>query len=150
MEFSINQVYTSPYAQDVEIGSRGFFADTLTELKRKVREGRELATLAAVNGEEAATRFCVSSVSSYFLFYLVDRPKEKKFRAYKNTAEMEPYTVADYVINKITGDRLMILGINECKVYITSKGWIDMDSLFDYYVWSDGTPCGMEVTDEED
>lgn len=149
MKFNINQVYTPLYADDVKLGSGGYFADSLTELKRKVQEGGPVTELAAINGEDAATRFCASSVSSYFLFYLVDKPKEKKFRPYKDTTEME-CGVADCVYCKDDNSKLMIAGIKIMQLYISSIGWINMQELFTDYEWPNGKPCGVEVTDEED
>ena len=150
MKFSMNNVYSSLYADEVKVESQGYFADSIEELRKKVAEGGALLTLTEIYGEHAATRFAISPVSSYFLFYKVKDPQEKKFRAYSSTAEMEPSGIADCVIHKGTGDKLMITGMADYKVHIASKEWVDLETLFDCYIWPNGSSCGVEVTDEED
>lgn len=150
MKFSMNNVYSSLYADEVKVESQGYFADSIEELRKKVAEEGPLLTLTEIYGEHAATRFAISPISSYFLFYKVKDPQEKKFRAYSSIAESNDISIGNCVIHKGTGDKLMIAGLSDYKVYITSKEWVDLDTLFDYYVFLNGSPCGVEVKDEED
>lgn len=146
MEFNDAYLFTSAYADRVKIGSRGYFADDLKSLKNKVKEGGPLSELKVIYAEDSAARFTAeSNKTAYFLFYLVKEPEEKKFSPYTNIGE-----IPGIVVRKSDDAKLFIAGARNNEVYIVSEGWTDMKTLFDYYTWDDGTPCGVEVVDEED
>ena len=86
MKFDKTRVYTASNADEVKVGSKGYFADSISDLKKKVNEGKELFILVKIFGEEAAARFSVFAASSYILFYLVEEPKEKIYRPYDDIA----------------------------------------------------------------
>ena len=148
MEFDRTRVYSACNADEVKIGSKGYFADSISELKRKISEGDEPLTLVKICGEEAATRFSVSPVSSYILFYLVEEPKEKIYRPYNNTAEMLNGTMLDIVVSS-DGTRLLVTAAEDKRVYLGPHGWVSLLDLYTCYTWPDGTPCGVEEQENE-
>lgn len=148
MKFDKTRVYTAFNADEVKVGSKGYFADSINELKRKVDEGNETSTLTKIFGEESATRFSVSPVSSYILFYLVEEPKEKVYRPYNNTAEMLNGTMLDIVVSS-DGTRLLVTAAEDKRVYLGPHGWVSLLDLYTCYTWSDGTPCGVEEQENE-
>lgn len=143
MKFDKTRVYTASNADEVKVGSKGYFADNISELKSKISEGDEPLTLAEIYGEEAATRFATLSASVYFLFYLVEAPKEKIYRPYKDTAEIPNGTILNVVVAN-DGTRLLITAVEDKRVYLGPQGWVDMFDLYNYYTWLNGTPCGKE------
>lgn len=139
-----NRLYTALNADEVKVGSKGYFADSISELKRKIDASEKPLFLTKIYGEEAAARFSVSFVSSYILFYLVEKPKEKKYRPYKDTSEITGHALFDEVID--TNDvHCAIIAISKTGVYIATHGWVDIKYLFDFFRWSDNSPCGKEV-----
>lgn len=148
MEFDKTRVYSACNADEVKVGSKGYFADSISELKRKISEGDEPLTLTKICGEEAATRFTTLSASVYLLFYLVEEPKEKVYRPYNDTAEMPNGAVLNIVVS---GDdtRLLIIAAEDKRVYLGPQGWVSLLDLYTCYTWPDGTPCGKEEQENE-
>ena len=148
MKFDKTRLYTACNADEVKVGSRGFFADSISELKRKISEGEEPLTLVKICGEEAATRFSVSPVSSYILFYLVEEPKEKTYQPYYNTDEIPGGALLKIVVSS-DGTRLLITAVEDKMVYLGPRGWVNLYDLYKYYTWLNGTPCGVEEQENE-
>lgn len=148
MKFYKNKVYTASNADEVKVGSKGYFADSINELKKKVDEGNELLTLTKIYGEESATRFSVSPTSSYILFYLVEEPKEKVYRPYDNTAEIPGGALHKIVVSS-DGTRLLITAEEDKRVYLGPQGWVSLLDLYTYYTWLNDIPCGVEEQENE-
>lgn len=148
MKFDKTRVYTALNADEVKVDSKGYFADSISDLKRKVDEGDEPLTLVKICGEEAAVRFTTLSASVYLLFYLVEEPKEKVYRPYNDTAEMPNGAMLNVVVSG-DGTRLLIIAAEDKRVCIGSQGWVDLHDLYEYYTWSNGTPCGVEEQENE-
>lgn len=143
MKFDKTRVYTAFNADEVKVGSKGYFADSISDLKKKVKDGDELLTLTKIFGEESATRFSVSPISSYILFYFVEEPEEKIYRPYNNTAEIPGGALHKIVISS-DGTRLLITAAEDKRVYLGPQGWVSLLDLYTYYTWHDGTTCGVE------
>ena len=148
MKFDKTRVYSAYNADEVKVGSKGYFADSISELKKKVNEGNELLTLVKIYGEESATRFSISPISSYILFYLVEEPKEKVYRPYNDTAEMPNGAMLNTVVSS-DGTRLLITATEDKRVYLGPQGWVSLLDLYQYYIWPNGTPCGVEEQENE-
>lgn len=148
MEFDKTRVYSAYNADEVKVGSKGYFADSISELKKKVDEGNELLTLTKIYGEESATRFSISPISSYILFYLVEEPKEKVYRPYNNTAEMPNGAMLNTVVSS-DGTRLLITAAEDKRVYLGPQGWVSLIDLYTCYTWPNGTPCGVEEQEND-
>ena len=148
MKFDKTRVYSAYNADEVKVGSKGYFADSISELKKKVNEGNELLTLVKIYGEESATRFSISPISSYILFYLVEEPKEKVYRPYNDTAEMPNGAMLNTVVSR-EGTRLLITAAEDKRVYLGPQGWVSLLDLYQYYIWPNGTPCGVEEQENE-
>lgn len=143
MDFDETRLYTAFNADKVKVGSKGYFADSISELKRKITEGEAPLNLIEIYGEEAVTRFAIAPTSSYFLFYLVEEPKEKTYRPYKDTSEITGHALFDEVID--TDDvHCAIIAISKAGVYISTHGWADMEHLYNFFRWSDNSPCGIK------
>lgn len=143
MKFDKNRLYTAFNADKVKVGSKGYFADSISELKRKINESEAPSTLTKIYGEEAAARFSISPVTSYILFYLVEEPKEKTYRPYKDTAEIPGGAMLNIVVAS-DNTRLLITAIEDNRIYLGPRGWVDMLDLYKYYTWPNGTLCGKE------
>lgn len=148
MEFDKTRVYSAYNADEVKVGSKGYFADSISDLKKKVDEGSELLTLTKIYGEESATRFSISTISSYILFYLVEEPEEKVYRPYNDTAEIPGGALHKIVVSS-DGTRLLIIAEEDKRVYLGPQGWVSLLDLYQYYTWLNDIPCGVEEQENE-
>ena len=148
MEFDKTRVYSAYNADEVKVGSKGYFADSISDLKKKVDEGSELLTLTKIYGEESATRVSITSISSYILFYLVEEPEEKVYRPYNDTAEIPGGALHKIVVSS-DGTRLLIIAEEDKRVYLGPQGWVSLLDLYQYYTWLNGIPCGVEEQENE-
>lgn len=69
---------------------------------------------------------------------------EKKYRPYHNTAEIPGGALLNIVLLN-GGTHFIITAVDDKRVYLDPQGWVDMQSLYDNYMWPNGTPCGKEV-----
>lgn len=150
MYYDETRLYTVVNADKVKIGSKGYFADTLAALKQKITDNLPLEELTQVFSEASSARFLSSKkILSFFLFYLVEKPKEKTYRPYKDTAEIPSGAMLDIVIAS-DSTRLLITAVEDKRVYLGPRGWVDMPDLYNYYLWSNGTPCGKEEQENDE
>lgn len=169
MKFDVNKVFVSLSADDVKIGSRGYCADSLTDLKIRVEHEDELAygEVIRIHGKDCLYRFRIDNIIDKAFFYLVEEPKEKKFRPYKDTDEMiedfkrryssyggwsgndnpmynpmiwvkaKGVKKNKYLITRFTENKRVTMNFDN-DIYTVS-----LCILFDDYTYLDGTPCGI-------
>ena len=170
MEFDKSKVYTALNADEVKVGSKGYFANNIANLKDKVElSNLSLFEVTEILDESDKFRFKSEVTGEVFnLFYLVEEPQEKKFRPYKDTDEM----VEDYKrrYNSYGGGHGKNNPMYNPLVWVTAKGveknkylvtrfsdsekvtmnfeasvyTIKLRILFDDYTYLDGSPCGIE------
>ncbi len=78
MEFDKSKVYTTVNADELKIGSKGYFANTLNLLKKRVSEEQTeyFSSLRKILSDHESARFLPSCYNyPYFLFYLVKEQK---------------------------------------------------------------------------
>lgn len=77
MEFDKSRVFTTVNADEVKVGSKGYFADNLAELEAVVGEEVEhrFNEILYINPPSNSYRFNVKNTAcNYLLFYLVEEP----------------------------------------------------------------------------
>lgn len=158
MEFDKSKVYSVVNAVDVGVGSIGFVADNMAELKNKVaRDDSFLFTrITDIKDESYTSRFVDENFNEYPLFYLLKEPEE--VRPYNDTDEMISHYLKHFNLNltppsyKIpdiwikhtgTGDKYKVTSIKRTAVGI-DIGYRDVQSLSEFYTYLDGTPCGIK------
>lgn len=157
MWFDKSKIFTAVNADEVKIGSKGFTGSTLIELKEQVGNNSEPTEIVQIRGEDWAKRFETSDNAFVGLFYLVEEPKEKTYRPYKDTDEMiedflerngnvnshnPMYNPLIWVKRKESGDIFLILSFlctNEVSTCITNY---TLKNLFENFTYLDGAPCG--------
>lgn len=172
MEFDKSKVYTLLNADEVKIGSEGYFADNLDDLKDMVERERVeyCGKIDSIEAESYSCRFHKKDKYSYGLFYLVKEPQEEKFRPYSNPDEMiedfkkrynayggwsgkdnPMYNPMIWIKSKDTGFRYLVTDYgndDNCGHCNKSCIWIGTISLgftelLEDYTYLDGTPCGI-------
>lgn len=163
MEFDESKVYTLVNADKVKIGSKGYFSDSFSQLKEVVSNNSlsYYGGLTDIHNDRMPNRFEMNTTSSWILFYLVEEPEEKRFRAYVDTDEMIDHFCSHFNLNpqsyilptlwvKFKGDnnrKYLITRIREDTVTICLEHNINTFSLkhlFEGYTWLDDSPCGVE------
>ncbi len=88
MDFDKTKIFTTVNADEVKIGSIGYFGDTLDLLSRNFLNGEHLGIIDRIETPNNMFRFSTKN-NTFNLFYLIEEPKaEEKYRPYKNTEEM--------------------------------------------------------------
>lgn len=172
MEFDVNKVFVSLSADDVKIGSKGYCADSLVNLKTQVEHENILAygEVTRIHDKDCRYRFRIDNIIDKAFFYLVEEFTEKKFRPYKDTDEMiedfkrrynsysgwsgknnPMYTPMIWLKSKATGFRHLVTDYsdNDCGHCNKTCIWIGtlpikFKKLHEDYTYLDGTPCGIE------
>ena len=167
MTFDKNKIYTSLNADEVKVGSKGYFADSITELKNKIKD-EEFSEVGKVYTENNVYRFSDSNGLDYSLFYLVEEPAEDKYRPYETTDEMiedfkerakkhynanffkcPMFHTSIWVKEKNNGDKYLITGFikDDSNTYCVLIGtcFVSLEVLFKSYTYLDGTPCGKKL-----
>ena len=92
MDFDKSKVYTVMTANEVEVGSKGYYADCPKDLEERVNsdDKKHYGTVAIINPSCETYRFKRGDAfeAEYALFYLVKEPEKKKLRPYRDTDEM--------------------------------------------------------------
>lgn len=169
MEFDKSRVFTALNADEIKVGSKGYFADSIMILKETIKETLKDSCAAAygeideIKDDSCACRFSIKKNSAYSFFYLVEEPGEKKFRPYNDVDEMvedfmkrfnenvPPYampliwiktkgTDKKYLIVRFASDLTICLNF---EVYTPT-----FEDLVEGYTYLDGSPCGIEEDEE--
>ena len=149
MEFDKSRVYTAVNADELRVGSRCIFADTIQDLKKTVERsaGYERTKLRRLQDDTNTCRF-IDSFGKMFVFaYLIESPKESEYRPFKNIDEaMEAIKAhGGWIKHKTSKDYAFVYAYDESTIYFLNKR-IALDYLFGAYVFADdGSPCGVSV-----
>ena len=160
MEFDKSRIYTVVNADEVKLGSAGYFADSIYSLQQAVQHNDKecFGKVDCIKGTNTGFRFVADNGTCFSLFYFIEEPKEKELRPYKDTDEMIDHFCRHF--NLIPQDhRLPTLWVknNDKKYLITrvSENTVTvcfeenvftfgLIRLLDDYMWLDGSPCGIE------
>lgn len=161
MEFDKTKLYSILNADKVKVGSKGYFSDNLVELKFDIEFGSiSVSTLQSIETNNEFP-FTTNSCKSQF-FYLVEEPKEKKYRPYKNCDEFiadfkkrwRKYSGVKFHENamslpfiwlkeKCSDDKFLITGIDSTDIIAINNLQYSLTGLLDYFTYLDGSPCGI-------
>ena len=135
------------------VGSKGYFADSIRILKETIKETLKDSYAAAygeideIKDDSCAYRFSIKKNSAYCFFYLVEEPEEKKYRPYHSPSEIPGGALLNIVLHN-DGTYFIITAADNKRVYLGPNGWVDMQELYDNYMWPNGTPCGKKENGE--
>lgn len=158
MEFDESKVFTLLNADAVNIGSKGYFADNLKDLKEAVEHGERenYGEIEAITCEADNCRFSIKKGSIFALFYLVKEPKEEKLRPYNDTNEMidhfnehfdlipQKYRLPTmWIKHKDSGCKYLITGCADDHI-LAYPYTIKFEVLLENFTYLDDSPCGIE------
>lgn len=161
MEFDKSKVFTALNADEVKIGSKGYYANSLGYLKEVVSNNSlaRYGKLTAIRDDYKTDRFEIDTTSNWHLFYLVEEPRENKFRPYKDVDEMvedfmkrfnmhvQPYEMPLIWIKTEDADKRYLIVRFASAVTIchnTEVYTLTLEDLAEGYTYLDGSPCGIK------
>lgn len=159
MEFDKSKVYTALNADEVKIGSMGYFGDDIKNLKDVIENEDKsfFEKIIEIKSPSEIYRFVKldedGTPLAYNLFYLVSEPEEKKYRPYKDTEEMIEDFKERYNSRFDGHSQMPFIWVKDWgeKDLITTFGedWVDtgsdiyhLNDLFEKFTYLDGSPCG--------
>lgn len=162
MKFDKSKVYTALNADEVKVGSKGYYADCPKALEERVNSDNKTYydTLIGITPTSEVYRFKIGAAfsSEYALFYLVEEPEKKKLRPYRDTDEMVDHFCRHF--NLIPQDhrlptlwikngynKYLITRVNENTVTLCIENDVytfSLSVLADDYTYLDGSPCGIK------
>ena len=152
MEFDKSRVYTALNAEDLPIGSKCIFADTLKKLKEGICENH-IDTLFGITDEHYSCRFVPDNgrKRQFALAYLIELPAEPKYKPFSSSGKaLEVIKAHDgWIKEKETGEFCFITFIgsdSNILVVSTNNGLYTSDTLLACFVFADDdSPCGELV-----
>ena len=153
MEFDKNRIYTAVNANELQIGSKCIFADTIQNLKTRIKV-ECISTLVEIYEENEKERFVGSDgvvEASYLLAYLIEPPAEPKYKPFSNMENLKKSAVKykGFIKTKQGVQEGIIIGISfDYKAIIKTRwgvNYLTFEQLFESYTFDDGTPCGELV-----
>ena len=152
MEFDKSRVYTALNAEDLPIGSKCIFSDTIQDLRIKVRDAKvNINTLTNVIEEAFIHRFSGNNNCDYLYAYLIELPAEPKYKPFESIEKaMEAIQKHGGWVKKPSRGTLYILVEKEgniCLLEIENQDrCITSNDLFKDFVFADDdSPCGELV-----
>ena len=152
MEFDKSKVYTAVNADELKIGSRCIFADTVRGLRRKVEEDTDCVETFYRLYNNGVDDLFVGNNFTYCYAYLIEPPAEPSHKPFKDIDK------AREAINRHGG----WVSRRDCKNYFFITGyvpnlneeagicigpvWHTLQELYDDFIFTDDrTPCGELV-----
>lgn len=168
MKFDKSKVFTALNADEIKQGSKGYFANSIRILKETIKETLKDSCAATygeideIKDDSCACRFIIKKNSAYSFFYLVEKPKKKELRPYRNTDEMvEDFMERFYLLPQVHSLPILWVKSNDRKYLITRLDnnavtlcfeknvfTFDLRMLAEKYTYLDGSPCGIEEDEE--
>jgi hypothetical protein len=152
MEFDKSRVYTALNADELPIGSKCVFADTIHDLRKKVESDsvqRSVYVLRSICDSSKMERFEEDDNAVFLLAYLIEPPAEPKYLPFaSNKKAMEAIMKhGGWVKNKKNNVQLLVVGFDDDNGFFLGNGYsCSYTGLFlDYVFADDGSPCGELV-----
>ena len=149
MEFEKSRVYTAVNADELPIGSRCVFADTIHDLRKKVESDsvqRHVYVLRAVRDGCEKERFEEDVNTTFLLAYLIEPPSKPKYRPFESVEK------AMEAIKKHGGwvgykcFSFLVTAYDKARpdhAVCFSDNWYSLQDLYKSFVFADdGSPCG--------
>ena len=153
MKFEKSKVYSALNAEDLPIGSKCIFADTVRGLQKRVQNetaANYVEVFVKLYNNGADDQF-VADCYTYNYAYLIEPPSKPKYRPFESVEKaMDAIKKhGGWVKDEGAGCTFLVLGYGKHKedfsIYIGSE-WASLEDLFiDYVFADDGSPCGELV-----
>ena len=151
MEFDKSRVYTALNADELKVGSKCIFADTVSGLRQAVQD-KEFDThvqiLTRVSDDDSVARFLTSNYQ-WLYAYLIEPPAEPKYKPFSSVEKAMETIIqhGGWVKDKKNNVQLLVVGFDDDNVFVLGNGYsCSYIGLFlDYVFVNDSSPCGELV-----
>ena len=151
MQFDKNRIYTAVNADELKIGSKCIFADTVRGLRRKVEEDtNRVETFYRLHNNGGDDLF-VGNDCAYCYAYLIEPPAVPKYKPFESVEKAMEVIMkhGGWVKDDGTGCTFLVLGYGkheeDFSIYIGSE-WVPLEDLFIDFIFADNnSPCGELV-----
>ena len=153
MEFDKTRVYTALNAEDLPVGSNCIFARTIFDLRKEVEcDSIIVDTLKKIADDNFIDRFENDNYEWYPLAYLIELPKEPKYRPFASIKRAMD-AIKAHGRHVIKTNNMMSAFLvteddkdqEESRIFIDSR-WYSLQELCRLFVFADdGSPCGELV-----
>ena len=146
MEFDKTKVYTALNADELKVGSKCIFSNTIKSLQQRIQEENtadDVDTFTGLYDDGSEIQFS-NGLLVYTYAYLIETPEEKEYEPFDNMDEtIKAVKKHDgWIKHKTNGTTLFVFGYSDSYVY-TGEGKLSMNNLFALYVFADNdSPCG--------
>lgn len=161
MEFDKSRIYTMVNADEVKLGSIGYFADNIYSLQQAVQHNDKkcFGKVDCIRGISTGFRFVADNGACFSLFYFVEEPGKEEFRPYKDVDEMvedfkkrfnvnvPPYEMPLIWIKTKDADKkyLIVRFVSAVTICHNIEVYtLTFEDLAEAYTYLDGSPCGIE------
>ena len=152
MEFDKSRVYTALNADELPIGSRCVFADTIHDLRKKVESDsvqRSVYVLRSICDSSKMERFEEDDNAVFLLAYLIEPPVEPKYKPFESVEKAIEASKkhGGWVKDKKNNVQLLVVGFDDDNGFFLGNGYsCSYTVLFlDYVFADDDSPCGELV-----
>jgi len=154
MEFDKSRVYTVLNADELPIGSKCVFADTVKALREEVETGDTVDVVRKFTGlygcvEDYGDIQFSDGFYTYNYAYLIEPPTEPKYKPFESVEKaMEAIKKHGGWIKSKTTQGYFLIGALKSKKFtiIGHEYWEPFSFLLEHYVFADdGSPCGELV-----
>lgn len=161
MEFDKSRIYTVVNADEIKLGSTGYFADNIYSLQQAVQHNDKECFGKVEDIKDIGTgfRFVADNGACFSLFYFIEEQEDKKLRPYRDSDEMvedfkkrfnenvPPYAMPLIWIKTKGADKKYLIvrfasAVTVC--YNVEVYTITLEDLVKGYIYLDGSPCGIE------
>lgn len=149
MTFDKSRVYTALNADELKIGSKCFFADTIQDLRIKMQsEGVDggVEELTGLYDDDSVARFR-SFNCTYIYAYLIEPHAEPKYKPFESIKEaMDAIRAHGGWVKDTISNRCYAIVAYDADTVETEQDAFGVDALFNGFVFADdGSPCGVLV-----
>ena len=154
MEFYKSRVYTAVNADELPIGSKCIFADTVKALRKKVQAdeyAQYVQPFIRLHDNGGDVQF-LADCYTYAYAYLIEPAREPKYKPFESVEKaMEAIKAhGGWVKDKTTDDLKLITSIGKISDSVGSIGvggsyYTFTTFLASYFIADDGSPCGELV-----
>jgi len=151
MEFDKSRVYTAVNADELKIGSKCMFADTLGELRAYIWSDYTGNVLKGIENEHEEERFRDDQDSLWYLAYLIEPPAEPKYKPFESVEEaMKAIKAHGGWVKDSERNRTLLVHAYENndkgRNLMVGFSWASLEDLYEIFVFADdGSPCGVLV-----
>nr|DAK17174.1 MAG TPA: hypothetical protein [Caudoviricetes sp.] len=153
MEFDKSRVYTAVNADELKVGSKCIFADTVKALRKKVQAddyAQYVQPFIRLHDNGYDVQF-LADCYTYAYAYLIEPPAEPKYKPFESVDKaMEAIRKHGGWIKSKTTQGYFLIGALKSKKFtiIGHEYWEPFSFLLEHYVFADdGSPCGELVVE---